>query len=585
MTMLPLGLVDHESQGSLDDDRRSEIFRPLGERLIAAELITPEALTRALKVQTERGKRIGETLLELGVVTEEQLLPFVGQQLGIPTVRLREGVIDPAIAKLLPHDYMKARGILPLFKVRDRLTLAMADPENLPLIDEIESRLGVSVAPVFAFRHAIERLLLRVCDVDFQVDEVTADLDENAVELQTDFTEASLAAVENLVDGSPVINLVNYLILQAVKKGSSDIHIEPGKRFSTVRFRVDGQLIEAIKPRREIHPAIVSRIKVMGHLDIAEHRMPQDGRCQVSVEGKQIDLRISTIPTVLGEKVVLRVLDRRRLTFNLDELGISPPELSEIKRCLGRPYGLFLVTGPTGSGKTTTLYSAIELVKSVHRNLVTVEDPVEYQLELVNQVQIDSQRSLSFDSALRSILRQDPDVIMVGEIRDVETAKVAVQAALTGHLVLSTLHTNDSCGAVTRLVDMGVEPYKVASALVGVLAQRLVRRVCSKCRISYYPSIELLDSLGYTGERHRTFVRGEGCKECYGTGYKGRIGIYEVMTADQHLRELIAREASLDMVRRWFKSTGRSTLLDAGMRLAGLEITSLEEVARVAFAD
>ncbi|MCA9106213.1 MAG: Flp pilus assembly complex ATPase component TadA [Planctomycetales bacterium] len=559
--------------------------RLLGEQLVGANLLSAEELEQALQIQSQNGSRIGEVLLDLGLVSEEALLPFVADQFDVPPARLREGLIDPACIKLLSPEYQKARLVLPLFKVRGELTVAMSDPDDLPLIDELESITGLTIRPAFAFRAALERLQRRVLDSDFQVDEVTADLDAAAVELNGDLANVELAAVEDLVDGSPVINLVNYLILQAVKKQASDIHVEPGKRCSIVRFRVDGQLIEAVKPRRDIHAAIVSRIKVMGRMDIAEHRMPQDGRCQVLVEGKEIDLRISTIPTVLGEKVVMRVLDRRRLTFNLDELGIPNRTLGGLKEALARPHGLVLVTGPTGSGKTTTLYSAIELIKSVHRNIVTVEDPVEYQLELVNQVQIDSHRDLSFDQALRSILRQDPDVIMVGEIRDSETAKVAVQAALTGHLVLSTLHTNDSAGAVTRLVDMGVEPYKVASALVGVLAQRLVRKVCPKCRTSYYPSIELLDSLHYTGDRSRTFVKGEGCKSCYDTGYQGRIGIYEIMLADQHLRELIAREASVEMVRRWFKNQGGESLLDCGLHLAEREITSLDEVSRVAFAE
>lgn len=559
--------------------------RMLGEQLVGANLLSADELSQALTIQSQNGARIGEVLLDLGLITEEALLPFVAEQFEVPPARLREGLIDPHCLQIFTPEYLKTHGILPLFCVRNELTVAMADPDDLLLIDELESVSGLAIRPAFAFRNSIAKLQRRVFDSDFQVDEVTADLDTGAVELNADLASVEIAAVEDLVDGSPVINLVNYLILQAVKKGASDIHVEPGKKASTVRFRVDGQLLEAVKPRRDIHAAIVSRIKVMGRLDIAEHRMPQDGRCQVMVEGKEIDLRISTIPTVLGEKVVMRVLDRRRLTFNLDQLGIPSQTLGGLKEALARPHGLVLVTGPTGSGKTTTLYSAIELLKSVHRNIVTVEDPVEYQLELVNQVQIDANRDFTFDHALRSILRQDPDVIMVGEIRDSETAKVAVQAALTGHLVLSTLHTNDSAGAVTRLVDMGVESYKVASALVGVLAQRLVRKVCPKCRTSYYPSVEMLDALQYKGDRSRTFVKGEGCKSCYDTGYQGRIGIYEIMLADQHLRELIAREASVEMVRRWFRNKGGESLLDCGLHLAEREITSLEEVSRVAFAE
>jgi type II secretory ATPase GspE/PulE/Tfp pilus assembly ATPase PilB-like protein len=372
-------------------------------------------------------------------------------------------------------------------------------------------------------------------------------------------------------------------VLQAVRKNASDIHIEPGRKFATVRYRVDGQLVEVLRPRRDIYPAIVSRIKVMAKMDIAEHRIPQDGRCQVVADGKEVDLRISTLPTVLGEKVVLRVLDKQRLTFNLDELGMPGAVLDVVKNLLRKPYGLMLVTGPTGSGKTTTLYSALELIKSVHRNIVTVEDPVEYQIELVNQVQIETVRGVSFAAALRSILRQDPDVIMVGEIRDAETAQVAVQAALTGHLVLSTLHTNDSAGAVLRLMDMGVESYKLAAALVGVVAQRLVRTICPHCRTAFYPSAEYLEALHFAGDKRRSFSRGEGCRECFDTGFQGRKGIYEVLPCEGDLRSLIARDPELEAIRKWQVDQGHPSLLQGGLRLAELEETSLEEVARVAF--
>jgi len=318
-------------------------------------------------------------------------------------------------------------------------------------------------------------------------------------------------------------------------------------------------------------------------MDIAEHRLPQDGRLHVVVEGREIDLRVSTLPTALGEKVVLRVLDRRRVTFNLDLLGLPPDLLAQVKLLLAKPYGLLLVTGPTGSGKTTTLYSALELIKSVHRNIVTVEDPVEYQLEQINQVQIDEAASLTFAYALRSILRQDPDVIMVGEIRDAETAEVAVQAALTGHLVLSTLHTNDSAGAVTRLIDMGVAPYKLAAALAGVVAQRLVRTICPHCRTTHYPPTELLEAIRYQGDVRRPFARGEGCPKCHDTGFQGRIGIYEVLTGGPEFRELVAHGANLDAIRAWHRGQNGRTLFDEGIRLAEKEVTSLEEVMRIAF--
>ena len=379
---------------------------------------------------------LGEALVDMGMVQEEAILPFIEGHLGVPATRLRDGIIDPVAVRLIPRRIAERLDALALFKVRESLCVAMADPQNLEQVDEIERVTHLRVRPVFAFRSSIQRTLPRCYDEDFEVDTVTADIDEGAVQLQADGTDVDLMNVEALVDGSPIINLVNYLLMQAIKAGASDIHIEPSRKFSVVRFRVDGQMYEALRPRRDMHPALVSRIKVMGKMDIAEHHKPQDGRFQVTVEGREVDFRVSTLPTVLGEKIVLRILDKENLTFNLDLLGVPPDMLKNLKGLLAKPYGLLLVTGPTGSGKTTTLYSALELIKNVHRNVVSVEDPVEYQVELVNQIQVDETRQLSFSSALRSILRQDPDIIMIGEIRDVPTAQIAVQAALTGHLVL-----------------------------------------------------------------------------------------------------------------------------------------------------
>jgi type IV pilus assembly protein PilB len=558
---------------------------PLGEQLIAANLLTAEELEDALKLQASKGRKLGEILLELGVISEEEMLPFIQRQLGAPAVKLREGVVDPAVVRILPREASERLAALAMFKVRGELSVAMSEPQNLQKLDELERLTGFKVRPVFAFDGNIKRMMTRAYEEDFAPDSVTADMDDSAVELQNETLEVDLTSLESLVDGSPVINLVNYLILQSLRKGASDIHIEPGRKHTIVRFRVDGQLIEVLRPRRDIHAAIVSRIKVMSKMDIAEHRIPQDGRCQVSVEGKEVDLRISTLPTVIGEKVVLRVLDRARLTFNLDQLGMPKESLGEVKQLLARPYGLLLVTGPTGSGKTTTLYSALELIKSVHSNIVTVEDPVEYQLELINQVQAEKSRNLTFASALRAILRQDPDVIMVGEIRDGDTAQVAVQAALTGHLVLSTLHTNDSAGAVVRLQDMHVEPFKISASVIGVIAQRLVRTICAKCKAPYYPSADFLKSFDYKGDKRRSFVRGEGCRECYDTGFRGRSGIYEVMTLGSELRQMVTAGATLEEIRTCFKASGGQTLFDEGLRLAEQEVTSLDEVMRIAFSE
>ena len=416
------------------------------------------------------------------MVQEDAILPFIEGHLGVPATRLRDGMIDPVAVRLLPRRMAER-------STRSRCSRSATRSASRWPIRRIwnnstksSGSRSLRVRPVFAFRSSIQRTLPRCYEEGFEVDTVTADIDESAVQLQADAAEVDLTNVESMVDGSPIINLVNYLLVQAIRAGASDIHIEPSRKFSVVRFRVDGQMYEALRPRRDMHPALVSRIKVMGKMDIAEHHKPQDGRFQVTVEGREVDFRVSTLPTVLGEKIVLRILDKENLTFNLDLLGVPPDMLKQLKQLLAKPYGLMLVTGPTGSGKTTTLYSALELIKNVHSNVVSVEDPVEYQVELVNQVQVDESRQLSFSSALRSILRQDPDIIMIGEIRDVPTAQIAVQAALTGHLVLSTLHTNDCAGAIHRLIDMGIEPFKIAAALVGVVAQRLIRTVCQSCK-------------------------------------------------------------------------------------------------------
>lgn len=558
---------------------------PLGERLISAGMITPEELHSALGRQSEMNVRLGEALVEMGFVDSDDLLPFLGQQLDIEQVRLRDGLVDPVAVRLIPRRNAEALESLALLRVRDTLTVAMTEPQDLRRLDELERITGYRIRPVLALRSSIQEILRRAYDDDFAVDAVTADMDRDAVELNTDAIHVELDAVESMADGSPVVNLVNYMIVHAVRQGASDIHIEPGSKHSTVRFRVDGQLREVLRPRKDYHPALVSRVKVMSKLDIAEHRAPQDGRIHVFVEGRDIDLRVSTLPTVQGEKVVMRVLDRRNVTFNLDELGVPLNQLSTLKGMLAKPHGLMLVTGPTGSGKTTTLYSALELVKSVHSNIVTVEDPVEYQLEMVNQVQAGISKAMTFAGALRSILRQDPDVIMVGEIRDKETAEVAIQAALTGHLVLSTLHTNDSASAVTRLVDMGVQSFKISAALVGVIAQRLVRAVCPDCRTHYFPSSEFLDTIHYAGDKRRQFVKGEGCPKCYDTGFKGRTGVYEILKSTPEIRELINQEASLEELRACHKKQGGTTLLEEGIALAEAGDTSLEEVARVAFSE
>lgn len=563
----------------------SEPRLPLGELLVRDGLLASADLEAALAEHVAGKRQLGETLLEMGLINERTLLGCLGQQLRVPSVHLREALIDPATVRLLPRAKAEAYAALVMFRVRGELTVAMAEPTNLQAIDELERITGYRIRPVLVLRSTLEKLLPRCYEDNFAVDAITADMPVDGVKLEEDTIELALGDVESLSEGSPVINLVNYLIVSAVRQVASDIHLEPGQDSSIVRSRVDGLLREVLRPRRDFHPAIVSRLKVMAKLDIAEHRTPQDGRIHVRVDNRDIDLRVSTLPTILGEKVVMRVLDRRNITFNLDALGVPAHHLQRIKDMLRRPFGLVLVTGPTGSGKTTTLYSALELIKSPQRNIVTVEDPVEYQLEQINQVQVGVSKAVSFAGGLRAILRQDPDVIMLGEIRDAETAGVAVQAALTGHLVLSTLHTNDCVTAVTRLPDMGVESYKIAAALVGIIAQRLARTVCPHCKMSYYPSAELLHMLDYQGDAHRQFVRGEGCRECHDSGCKGRVGLYEVLWASREIRELISTHADLEKLRRCHLDQGGTTLLKEGIRLAEEGRTSLEEIVRVAFTD
>lgn len=573
---------------------------PLGQRLIEAGLIRQEQLDSALSHQaaeTERssdvsaeertkrqnaGNRLGEVVAELGLVDEGDLLPLLGEQLGVEGVRLREGLIDPVAVRLIPRELAERLVALPLMRVRDELTVAMADPHDLAAIDTLARISGCRIRPVFTLASGIGRLLPRCYEDNFTVDSVTADMDVEQLELETEAIDLDLSGTQQLAEGSPVINLVNYAIVQAVTQGASDIHIEPGQKSTSVRFRIDGSLREVMKPRKDLHAAIVSRIKVMSKLDIAEHRQPQDGRLHVRMNRRDVDLRVSTLPTVLGEKVVMRVLDRQNVTFDLNQLGLPQESLSIAHRMLGRPHGLVLVTGPTGSGKTTTLYSAIELIKGIERNVITVEDPVEYQLELINQVHVQTESGVTFAKALRSILRQDPDVIMVGEIRDRETAEIAIQAALTGHLVLSTLHTNDSVAAITRLIDMGIERFKIAAALVGVIAQRLVRNLCPDCRETYYPSARVLEEMHYQGDTRHPFARSRGCSKCFESGYRGRSGIYELLECTPHIRGLINDGASLDELR--FAHSG-STLLTEGLRLAAASVTSLEEVGRVALTD
>jgi type IV pilus assembly protein PilB len=554
-----------------------------GDVLVAEGLLTPEQLHRALAEQKSSSRMLGELLVEQGVITQTQMVQSLARTLGMPGCLLRHGLIDPGVFHLVGEEEARRLGVLPLFKVRDTLTMAMTEPQSLPTIDRLRQLTGCKIRPVLALRPNIEEFIKKYAGGEVDVDAFLTSLVESdvaVVERET-VDEGPTADLDKMVAGSPIINLVNVALLTSVRDSASDIHIEPDKRGTRVRYRIDGILRDLMKPPAGMHNAIVSRVKVIGKMDIAEKRLPQEGRVRIVAEGREIDLRVSSMPTLLGEKLVLRILDKANLRVRLEDLGFRHEAMVTFKRILNQPHGLVLVTGPTGSGKTTTLYSALDLLRDPETNIVTVEDPVEYQLDLINQVQVNAAVGLTFARALRSILRQDPDVIMVGEVRDEETARVAVQAALTGHLVLATLHTNDAPGAVARLIDMGIEPYLLSSALNGVIAQRLARTVCPACATKCFPAEQELADAGISDQRSRAFRRGAGCGQCHNTGFRGRLGVYAVMEVTPKLRRLVHHNAATHELRDHHKEQGVLSLREEGVLLALEGKSSLDEVLRV----
>ncbi|MCP4708112.1 MAG: Flp pilus assembly complex ATPase component [Planctomycetes bacterium] len=558
----------------------------LGQMLIQDGHLSEEQLEEALKRQKGSRRKLGELLVEEAIVDESVMLNCLSQRLGLPAVKLRPGLIDPLVVDTLEKEFAERHTIIPMFKVEQTLTVAMAEPQALLVVDDLEQTTGMSVQPVIALAANIKEFIKKYYAQNVKMDSFVASLEDAHVQvLDKKDDDESVIDLSELTEGSPVVNLVNMSLMQAVKENASDVHVEPDENYVRIRYRIDGVLHDLMTPPREWHPAIISRIKVMGRMDIAEKRVPQEGRIHIRVEDKDIDIRISSMPTILGEKIVMRILDKSNLQLNLDKLGYEGSMVRSLKRMLARPYGLFLVTGPTGSGKTTTLYSALDLLRNRERNIITIEDPVEYQLELVNQIQVHQAVGLTFARTLRSVLRQDPDIIMVGEIRDEETAKVAIQAALTGHLVLSTLHTNDSPGAVTRLLNMGCEPYLLASCLVGVVAQRLLRTICPKCKTTYFPDESILNDITWTGPRNRAFHRGEGCPLCHDSGYKGRRAICEVLEMSPAMRELILTRPSADEVKNLIRTENWHDLREAGLRCVEQGVTSIEEMMRVCFIE
>jgi len=570
----------------------------LGEMLVAGGMIKEEQLKRALDEQKKRGGKVGELLVDMGFISEHNIATFLGRQLHIPYIEIEKQLVDVDIVKMVPADIARRVAAIPLYKDREALVVAMADPLNIFGLDDIQKATGREIRQVVATRTDIQKAIDRYYGMSQTIETATMDFADAKGGTGADTAEMPGAAAED----APVVKLVSMVIAQAIMDRASDIHINPEGKDIKVRYRIDGVLAEVRSLPRAMHAPIVSRIKIMANMDIAEKRVPQDGRFQARITHSDsgpvvtavfrersalrmdgdttVDIRVSTLPVIQGETVVMRILDRSHVIMTLDGLQFTSDMLERYRKLITRPYGMILVTGPTGSGKTTTLYASINTIDRKANNLVTIEDPVEYQMMGVNQVQVNPKAGVTFASGLRSILRQDPDIIMVGEIRDRETAEIAIHAALTGHLVFATLHTNDAAGAATRLMDMGIEPFLIASSTIGILAQRLARQVCDHCKKPYQASPELLSNLGIAAGAV-TFYRGEGCPACKNSGYKGRIGIYELMEMSDAVRGLIVAKASSSAIKTSAALTGSKTLRQEGLIRAASGMTSVEEVLRV----
>ncbi len=560
----------------------------LGELLVNRGAITDEQLRLALEHQQQSNNSLllGEVLQKLKFCTEEQIMESLAAAYGVPFARISPKVADPKVMDVLPREFLEKHGVLPLFKIRKRLTLAVSEPANVFLLEEVGRMTGCEILVVCAASHDLKATLenhLPSANV-FVIDDI---LDENAagdLSLVEDKVVDDIGDLEAAAEGSPIIKLVNYLIYSAVRESASDIHVEPGDNMLRVRYRVDGSLFEKLHPPYKMLPAIASRIKIMAGLDISERRLPQDGGIHVMMDGRPIDLRVSTLASKHGEKIVIRIIDNRNILVNLEKLGFAYEMLKEWRKAIEAPNGIVLVTGPTGSGKSTTLYSCLKELNKDDVNICTVEDPVEFNLAGVNQFQVNDKIGFTFASALRSLLRQDPDIIMLGEIRDNETSRIAVQAALTGHQVLSTLHTNDAPGAITRLVNIGVEPYLVAASLTAALAQRLVRKICINCKEPCEPPANVRRAVERSVGEVETFYRGAGCAKCRNSGYSGRIGIYELLVPDDDMRDKITGSTNIVELRQMAVKGGMVQLRDDGMAKVKAGITTVEEVFRATAA-
>jgi type IV pilus assembly protein PilB len=563
----------------------------LGELLTKASLITQDQLKEALRVQKETGGKLGETLIKLGFVSEEDITECLSQQFGVPSINLQHFEIDASVIKLIPGDVARKYNILPVNKTGATITIAMADPTNVFAMDDIKFMTGYNVEPVVASELGIKAAIdnyygttssleLKKVMEDLQTQE-TADL-----EVLDDDEELDIAALADSAEEAPVVKLCNLILTDAIKRGASDIHIEPYEREYRVRFRMDGILYEIMNPPLKLKDAITSRMKILAKLDIAEKRLPQDGRIKLKIKiedkNKELDFRVSVLPTLFGEKIVMRLLDKDNLRLDMTKLGFEPESLARFEEAIFKPWGMVLVTGPTGSGKTNTLYSALSKVNSPEVNIMTAEDPVEFNLPGINQVQMKEQIGLNFAATLRSFLRQDPNIILVGEIRDFETAEIAIKAALTGHLVLSTLHTNDAPSTINRLMNMGIEPFLVATATQLIAAQRLTRRICSQCKEPVEMANQALLNLGYKKEEIGSFTvyKGRGCEKCNNTGYKGRVALIEVMNIDDDIRDLILSGGTAIDIKRKAMENGMITLRRSGLVKIKEGVTTVEEVVR-----
>jgi type IV pilus assembly protein PilB len=591
----------------------------IGELLLKEKRITPAQLQDALTYQKTNGGKLGFNLVKLGIVKDDEITSLLSKQYGVPSINLAQFEIDAAVIKLIPAETAQKYQIVPLSRSGATLTIAMIDPTNVFAMDDIKFMTGYNVEPVVASEIAVGDAITRYYPPNAPaakpsekkaekkaappqasanlnsaatLEMVTKALEEHSavvdddVEVLEELEQIDVSSLEKQGGEAPVIRLVNLMLMSAIQKGASDIHIEPYEKEFRVRFRIDGILYNVMAPPMKFRDAITSRIKIMSKLDIAEKRLPQDGRIKIrfAVEGatKEIDFRVSCLPTLFGEKIVLRLLDKDKLMLDMTKLGFESESLAKLENAISKPWGMVLVTGPTGSGKTNTLYSSIAKINTMETNIMTAEDPVEFNLVGVNQVQVRENIGLNFAAALRSFLRQDPNIILVGEIRDFETAEIAVKASLTGHLVLSTLHTNDAPGTISRLMNMGIEPFLVASSVNLICAQRLVRRICTQCKEDHPHAPEAMATAGFTAEESKTVIpkRGKGCERCNGTGYKGRVGLYEVMEITEELRELILVGASALELKRKAVDEGMITLRRSGLRKVMEGVTTIEEVAR-----